>query len=393
VLRAREPYCADSRRAAGAACGRRHAAAARVHERGGAARGAGRQPLRADARRRGALNYAAGAFLQRGVAAATTAVAAGSWPRLLPPPLRGVAAAAAPAWGCGCCRDAASRQVEVPAHSEAGSREEPIRSSAAPHLLSQRAAAPYACIPEAPPRCSTFPASLHLPATPAGVPCTAPPPLPPPSQVQYRMHPSLSSFPSTAFYGSALLNGVTAAQRPALEFPWPSPEHPMVFIDVQEGAEELAAGGSKANAAEARGTARVVAHLLAQGVAVGDIGVVCSASKLGAGQQWSWAGRCLAWRRATAAGLNAACLAGRRSCRGAGPWRRHWHMALGSAGMRALHTHLSRSYPGVGNGQRPHPCASTHNHPSQGDPLPCAAGAALPGAGAHRGRAVGGSRR
>ena len=50
-------------------------------------------------------------------------------------------------------------------------------------------------------------------------------------QVQYRMHPSLSQFPSDIFYDGTLQNGVTNAERgPSnIDFPWPIPDKPMFF--------------------------------------------------------------------------------------------------------------------------------------------------------------------
>ena len=50
-------------------------------------------------------------------------------------------------------------------------------------------------------------------------------------QVQYRMHPALSAFPSNIFYEGSLQNGVTAAERTksSVEFPWPAADKPMFF--------------------------------------------------------------------------------------------------------------------------------------------------------------------
>lgn len=63
-------------------------------------------------------------------------------------------------------------------------------------------------------------------------------------QVQYRMHPCLSEFPSNTFYEGTLQNGAGAGDRsdslPA--FPWPKPDKPMMFW-VQLGAEEISASG------------------------------------------------------------------------------------------------------------------------------------------------------
>lgn len=50
-------------------------------------------------------------------------------------------------------------------------------------------------------------------------------------QVQYRMHPCLSEFPSNTFYEGTLQNGITDAERMQLGvgFPWPMPNRPMMF--------------------------------------------------------------------------------------------------------------------------------------------------------------------
>ena len=63
-------------------------------------------------------------------------------------------------------------------------------------------------------------------------------------QVQYRMHPCLSEFPSNAFYEGTLQNGVTEAERADSEdvFPWPCPSKPMLFW-AQMGVEEMSASG------------------------------------------------------------------------------------------------------------------------------------------------------
>lgn len=50
-------------------------------------------------------------------------------------------------------------------------------------------------------------------------------------QVQYRMHPALSAFPSNVFYEGSLQNGVTEADRVLRNINWrfPTPERPMMF--------------------------------------------------------------------------------------------------------------------------------------------------------------------
>ena len=64
-------------------------------------------------------------------------------------------------------------------------------------------------------------------------------------QVQYRMHPCLSEFPSNMFYEGSLQNGVTVVERVKkdLDFPWPRPEAPMMF-HASFGQEELSSSGT-----------------------------------------------------------------------------------------------------------------------------------------------------
>ena len=63
-------------------------------------------------------------------------------------------------------------------------------------------------------------------------------------QVQYRMHPVLSQFPSNLFYEGSLQNGVAASDRTReAGFPWPVPDKPMFFYRVN-GQEEISASGT-----------------------------------------------------------------------------------------------------------------------------------------------------
>jgi len=102
-------------------------------------------------------------------------------------------------------------------------------------------------------------------------------------QVQYRMHPSLSEFPSNMFYEGSLQNGVTEADRQLLDlpgfkgkedFPWPVPDKPMFFYSIA-GMEEISASGtSYLNRTEASYVEKIVTHLLKLGVTPGQIGVI-----------------------------------------------------------------------------------------------------------------------
>lgn len=95
-------------------------------------------------------------------------------------------------------------------------------------------------------------------------------------QVQYRMHPALSAFPSVTFYEGTLQNGVSANDRRSslADFPWVAPEHPMIFWS-QTGPEEVSASGtSYLNRVEAAAVEKAVTHLLKAGVSADEVGVI-----------------------------------------------------------------------------------------------------------------------
>ncbi|GLU05472.1 hypothetical protein SLE2022_225730 [Rubroshorea leprosula] len=95
-------------------------------------------------------------------------------------------------------------------------------------------------------------------------------------QVQYRMHPCLSEFPSNSFYEGTLQNGVTVNERQSsgIDFPWPVPNRPMFFY-VQLGQEEISASGtSYLNRTEAANVEKIVTTFLRSGVVPSQIGVI-----------------------------------------------------------------------------------------------------------------------
>jgi len=102
-------------------------------------------------------------------------------------------------------------------------------------------------------------------------------------QVQYRMHPCLSEFPSNMFYEGSLQNGVTEADRLLMnlpgfkgkeDFPWPIQSKPMFFYSIT-GMEEISASGtSYLNRTEASYVEKIVTHLLKIGVTPAQIGVI-----------------------------------------------------------------------------------------------------------------------
>ncbi|KAI8911693.1 RNA helicase-domain-containing protein [Gorgonomyces haynaldii] len=95
-------------------------------------------------------------------------------------------------------------------------------------------------------------------------------------QVQYRMHPCLSEFPSNMFYEGSLQNGVTIQERTrvGVEFPWPDPDTPMMFHSCF-GQEEISSSGTSfLNVAEAAFVEKAVSRLLKSNVSPQQIGII-----------------------------------------------------------------------------------------------------------------------
>ena len=94
-------------------------------------------------------------------------------------------------------------------------------------------------------------------------------------EVQYRMHPVLSKFPSNFFYEGALQNGVNANERILpVEFPWPQPDQPNMFL-VSTGQEEIAGSGTSfLNRTEAASVEKIVTKFLKAGIKPDQVGVV-----------------------------------------------------------------------------------------------------------------------
>lgn len=94
-------------------------------------------------------------------------------------------------------------------------------------------------------------------------------------EVQYRMHPELSQFPSNFFYEGSLQNGVCADERKLkVDFPWPSPDTPMFFL-VTQGQEEIAGSGtSYLNRTEASNVEKITTRFLKSGVKPEQIGII-----------------------------------------------------------------------------------------------------------------------
>jgi len=94
--------------------------------------------------------------------------------------------------------------------------------------------------------------------------------------IQYRMHPCLSEFPSNMFYEGSLQNGVSAQSRirKDVDFPWPVAEMPMMFWSNLGNEEISASGTSYLNRTEASNVEKVVTRFFKAGVRPADIGVI-----------------------------------------------------------------------------------------------------------------------
>jgi regulator of nonsense transcripts 1 len=94
--------------------------------------------------------------------------------------------------------------------------------------------------------------------------------------VQYRMHPCLSEFPSNMFYEGSLQNGVTMQQRLRrdVDFPWPVADSPMMFWSNLGNEEISASGTSYLNRTEATNVEKIITRFFKAGVQPKDIGII-----------------------------------------------------------------------------------------------------------------------
>jgi regulator of nonsense transcripts 1 len=94
--------------------------------------------------------------------------------------------------------------------------------------------------------------------------------------IQYRMHPSISEFPNSQFYGGMLEDGVSKSEREAPPgMLWPDWDAPLSFLPV-DGDELLSPdGASKENAAEAAWVVKILMGFVDDGgLELTDIGIV-----------------------------------------------------------------------------------------------------------------------
>ena len=100
--------------------------------------------------------------------------------------------------------------------------------------------------------------------------------------VQYRMHPSIRSFPSAQFYESKLQDGVSVDYRPKLRCLWPQEHEHRLFIDCSTpqskdrncSAQSMQGMTSLKNSGEADVVSAVCACLLEQGCSGADMAVL-----------------------------------------------------------------------------------------------------------------------
>ena len=95
-------------------------------------------------------------------------------------------------------------------------------------------------------------------------------------QVQYRMHPKLSEFPSNTFYDGNLQNGITAEDRKnyKVNFLWPNQKIPTFFYHIVGKEVFSASGTSYLNKEEADIIESIVKALLKYNVQTEQIGII-----------------------------------------------------------------------------------------------------------------------
>lgn len=91
--------------------------------------------------------------------------------------------------------------------------------------------------------------------------------------LQYRMHPQLSSFSREMFYDGLLKDGVTEHDRilPGCTFQWPTTK-PMFFYTCRQEEQVSNTGRSYLNRMEGMAIAKMVLQLVLSGVTATQIG-------------------------------------------------------------------------------------------------------------------------
>ena len=89
-------------------------------------------------------------------------------------------------------------------------------------------------------------------------------------RTQYRCNPSIAQVSNTLFYSSKLNHGAEIERVSSLIYEIPS----LVFVNVDQGREESARGGSLSNSFETREVVRLVKLLTNRGIPPSEIGVI-----------------------------------------------------------------------------------------------------------------------
>lgn len=92
--------------------------------------------------------------------------------------------------------------------------------------------------------------------------------------IQYRMHPCISAFPSSMYYDGQIRSGIAgASRRPPQGIAWPAPEVPVTFLPV--AGQELSKGTSWSNKSEVEAVQELLKSLCAwDDISQEEVGII-----------------------------------------------------------------------------------------------------------------------
>jgi superfamily I DNA and/or RNA helicase len=92
--------------------------------------------------------------------------------------------------------------------------------------------------------------------------------------IQYRMHPGISSFPAKQFYQNKIFDGITESDRPHLKYVnWVSKDIPVIFYDIKS-EESISKSLSRYNMDQAMIVTDIVNSVISKGMNPSEIGVI-----------------------------------------------------------------------------------------------------------------------
>ena len=91
---------------------------------------------------------------------------------------------------------------------------------------------------------------------------------------QYRMHDTISTFPSDHFYGGELMTHPTVSRPINTKFPWPKNNIPLFFYHINGKEQRPRSGVSYFNREECLEVVRLIHRLVASGVELETIGII-----------------------------------------------------------------------------------------------------------------------